>query len=156
MEPPRPPVQVVCVASHFKGGDFLAECKRQGARVGLVTRKRTEHEAWPREAIDELLVLPDDAGGELVVHAVGHLARSNKLQRVVALEEFDVVTAALAREHLRLPGPTSTEARQFRDKLAMRGAAQEAGLRVPEFVHALNYQEVGEYLGRVPPPWVLK
>jgi biotin carboxylase len=27
---------------------------------------------------------------------------------------------------------------------------------VPDFVHVLNYQEVGEYMERVPPPWVLK
>ena len=149
-------VNVVCVASYFKGDDFLRECRRQGARVGLLTRERTMREPWPRESLDELHFLPDDAGAELVVHAAAHLCRERKVHALVALEEFDVITAALAREHLRLPGPGSSRARLFRDKLAMRVRAREAGLRVPDFVPLFNYQEIGEYMERVPPPWVLK
>jgi biotin carboxylase len=156
MNAPTPAVNVVCVASHFKGADFLREAKREGAHVSLVTRERTRGEAWPREALDEVLFLPDDAGAELVIHAVSHLSRERKVSIVAALEEFDVVTAALAREHLRLDGLQSTEARRFRDKLTMRSVARGAGLRVPEFVHLLNYQEVGEYMERVQGPWVLK
>ncbi|HYY97084.1 MAG TPA: ATP-grasp domain-containing protein, partial [Pyrinomonadaceae bacterium] len=75
---------------------------------------------------------------------------------LVALEEFDVVTAALAREHLRLPGMDSARARLFRDKLAMRVSARDAGLRVPDFVPLFNYQEIGDYMQRVAPPWVVK
>ncbi|HEX8719700.1 MAG TPA: ATP-grasp domain-containing protein [Pyrinomonadaceae bacterium] len=153
---PAEEVNVVCVASYFKGGDFLSECRRQGARVELLTRARTAHEPWPRDALGGLHFLPDDAGAELVVHAAAHLCRERKVHALVALEEFDVITAALAREHLRLPGMDSSRARVFRDKLLMRERASAAGLRVPDFVPLFNYQEVGEYMGRVPPPWVLK
>ncbi len=156
METPSSPLNVVCVASHFKGEEFLRECKRQGARVGLVTRQRTAREGWPREAVDDFVFLPDDAGAELVVHAVSQLARPRKLHCLVALEEFDVMTAALAREPLRLDGAAGSAARRFRDTLARRTTARAASLRVPDFVHVLNYQEVGEYMERVPPPWVLK
>ena len=156
MSAPSSTVHVVCVASHFKGEEFLRECKRLGAHVSLVTRQRTAREHWPREAVDQFVFLPDEAGAELVIHAVSELARPRRLHSLVALEEFDVVTAALAREHLRLAGPDSSAARRFRDKLAMRTTARDAGLRVPDFVHVLNYQEVGEYMERVPPPWVLK
>jgi hypothetical protein len=156
MESPSSTVNVVCVASHFKGEDFLRECKRLGAHVELVSRQRTAHERWPREAIDDVVFLPDDAGAEVVIHVVSQLARPRKLHCLVALEEFDVMTAALAREHLRLPGAHASAARLFRDKLAMREAASRAGLRVPDFVHVLNYQEVGEFMERVPAPWVLK
>ena len=149
-------VKVVCVASYFKGSDFLSECKRQGARVELLTRERTRHEPWPHDSLDAVHLLPDDAGAELVIHAAAHLAREQKLDALVALEEFDVVTTALAREHLRLPGFDSARARLFRDKLAMRQRARDAGLRVPDFVPLFNYQEVGEYMERVPPPWVVK
>ena len=149
-------VKVVCVASYFKGADFLRECKRRGARVELLTRERTRHEPWPRESLDAVHHLPDDAGAELFVHAAAHLAREQKIDALVALEEFDVVTTALAREHLRLSGFDSSRARLFRDKLAMRGRAGDAGLRVPDFVPLFNYQEVGEYMERVPPPWVVK
>jgi biotin carboxylase len=51
-------------------------------------------------------------------------------------------------------GETTT--RYFRDKLAMRMQAMEAGLRVPEFVHLLNDEKVRQFTERVPPPWVLK
>jgi biotin carboxylase len=149
-------VNIVCVASYFKGADFLRECARQGARVELLTRQRAAQEAWPRESLDGLHFLPDEAGAELVVHAAALLCRERRVHALVALEEFDVITAALAREHLRLPGMDSSRARLFRDKLAMRLRASEAGLRVPEFVPLFNYQEVGEYMERVPPPWVVK
>jgi ATP-grasp domain len=149
-------VNVVCVASYFKGADFLRQCLEEGARVSLITRERTAREPWPTEVRDDTLLLPDDAGAELVIHAAAHLARERKIHSIVALEEFDVVTAALAREHLRLPGMDSSRARLFRDKLAMRVRAGESGLRVPEFVPLFNFREVGEYMGRVAPPWVVK
>jgi biotin carboxylase len=49
-----------------------------------------------------------------------------------------------------------TTARYFRDKLAMRVKAQGAGILVPDFVHTLNDAAIGEFMDRVPPPWVLK
>ena len=147
---------VVCLASYFKGADFMRECKRQGARVMLLTKEKWLGEDWPRESIDSLIALPNDAQPEHYLQTVISLARPQKVDRLVALEEFDVLTAALIREHLLLPGMNSTTARLFRDKLAMRAAAHALGVNVPEFVHALNYQEIGEYMERVPPPWVLK
>jgi ATP-grasp domain len=149
-------VNVVCVASHFKGADFLRECLERGAHVSLITRERTAREPWPPEVRPDTLLLPDDAGAELVIHAASHLARERKIHTIVALEEFDVVTAALAREHLRLHGMDSSRARLFRDKLAMRVRASESGLRVPDFAPLFNHQEVGEYMERVAPPWVVK
>jgi biotin carboxylase len=149
-------VNVVCVASYFKGEDFLRECKRQGAHVSLLTRERTAREAWPHDSLDGAHYLPDSAGAELVIHAAAHLCREHRIHTLIALEEFDVITAALAREHLRLPGMDSSRARLFRDKLAMRVRARDESLRVPEFVPLFNYQQIGEYMERVPPPWVIK
>lgn len=148
--------KVVCVASHFKGADFLRECRRQGARVELLTRERTRGEPWPYDSLDAIHHLPDDASAELFIHAAAYLSRERKIDALVALEEFDVVTTALMREHLRLAGLDSSSARLFRDKLAMRQCAREAGLLVPDFVPLFNYQQVGEYMERVPPPWVVK
>jgi biotin carboxylase len=153
---PSREVNVVCVASYFKGADFLRECRERGARVSLITRERTAREPWPVEIREDTLLLPDDAGAELVIHAAAHLSRERRIHALVALEEFDVVTAALAREHLRLPGMHSSGARLFRDKLAMRAGARDAGLRVPDFAPLFNYQEIGEYMERVGPPWVVK
>jgi hypothetical protein len=147
---------IVCLASFFKGVEILREAKRQQARIVLVTKERWRHEDWPHDSLDEFIVLPQDAGPDRFNHAVTQIARQHKVARVVALEEFDVLTAAQIREHLRLPGLDGTTARRFRDKLAMREAAHAAGIRVPEFVHALNYEAVHGYMERVPPPWMLK
>ncbi|HEX8708677.1 MAG TPA: ATP-grasp domain-containing protein [Pyrinomonadaceae bacterium] len=153
---PSRPQSFVCLASYFKGTEFLRECKRQGRRVVLVTKQKTLGEDWPRECLDDLVALPDDAGPELYLQAADHLARHQKIDRIVALEEFDVINAALIREHLCLPGMTSTTARLFRDKLSMRVAASRAAIAVPDFVHLLNYEELHDYMSRVPPPWMLK
>ena len=99
---------------------------------------------------------PNDAPVELVRYLVSHIAKTRKVDRIVALEEFDVIIAALAREHLCLPGMSSSTAKTFRDKLAMSVKARAAGINVPDFVPAINTEEITEYLDRVPPPYVLK
>lgn len=156
MTTPQHQPTIVCVASYFKGADFLRECGRQGWRVVLLTRAKLQNEAWPFESVAEVLTVPDHAEMEAYLHAVSDYAAQHKPQRIVALEESDVITAARLREHLCLPGLDATTARHFRDKLAMRVRGQEIGLTQPAFVHLLNYQEIGEFMERVPPPWVVK
>jgi hypothetical protein len=150
------PVNVLCVASFFKGVDFLRECRAQGARVLLLTRERTLREGWPRDDIEEVVAVPNDAPLEVFLYAGSQLARRFPVNRVVTLEEFDVINTAALREHLQVEGTGVTAARTFRDKLAMRRRAAAAGLRVPEFVHLLNYEALGRFMSRVPAPWVLK
>jgi len=134
----------------------MRECKAAGCNVILVTKEKMLHEDWPRDVLDEVFALPNDAPVELFLDLVSHIAKTRMPDRVVALEEFDVVIAALAREHLCLPGMSSSAAKIFRDKYAMAVRARDAGLAVPEFVPAINDQEISEYIDRVPPPWVLK
>jgi biotin carboxylase len=150
------PLTVVCLASYEKGAEFLRECRRQGCRVVLLTVERLAGAPWPREAIDELHYMPSLAAGDDLVHGVSYLARTRRIDRIVALDEFDAEAAALLREHLRVPGMGQTTARYFRDKLAMRARARNFGILVPEFVHVLNHDAVRAYTARVPPPWVLK
>jgi hypothetical protein len=64
--------------------------------------------------------------------------------------------AALVREHFRLPGMGQTTARYFRDKLAMRLQAQNAGILVPAFSSLFNDIDITEYLQRTSPPWLIK
>jgi biotin carboxylase len=49
-----------------------------------------------------------------------------------------------------------TTMRYFRDKLAMRMKALDRGVRVPDFVPVLNYDDIRYYFEHVPGPWVLK
>ena len=147
---------ILCLASYEKGADFLRACKALGCRVLLLTQERLAGAAWPRDAIDHLGSLPDMYNRPAVVAHVSRLARAEQIDRIVALDDFDVEMAAALREHLRLPGIGDSQARLFRDKLAMRVKAGEAGLHQPAFVHLLNDRRLGDYLERVPPPWVLK
>jgi biotin carboxylase len=155
-EAPSTPLNIICFATFFKGGDFMRECKAQGCNVILITREKMLEEDWPRDVIDEIFAVPNDAPVELFLDLVSHIAKTRKPDRIVALEEFDVLIAALAREHLCLPGMSSSTAKTFRDKLSMSIKARDAGITVPDFVPAINQQEIGEYLDRIPPPWVLK
>jgi hypothetical protein len=147
---------ILCVASYFKGEEFLRECKRQGWRVIFLTTEKLADEPWPRESIDEFHMMPDLTRRDDVIRGVSYLARSRVLDRVVPLDEFDLEIAASLREHLRIGGMGETTARYFRDKLAMRVQARERGFRVPEFSPVFNHDALREFMVRVPPPWLLK
>ena len=150
------PLNVICLATYFKGADFIQECKARGCHVILVTKEKMLKEDWPRESLDDLIAVPNDAGPPLFIDLLAFLSRNRRIDRVVALEEFDVVTAALMREHLCLPGLSSSGAKVFRDKLSMAVHSQRAGINVPEFVPLVNVEEVDEFMLRVPGPWVIK
>jgi hypothetical protein len=153
------PLTVLCLASYFKGIEFMQECKRQGCRTLLLTSHSLEGADWPRESLDNIFYVPDvDKTWKLqdVLLGISHLSKTEVIDRVVPLDDFDVETAATLREHLRVPGMGDTTARYFRDKLAMRTKARDEGLPVPEFIHILNHQKLNEFMQRVPAPWVLK
>lgn len=150
------PLNIICLATYFKGADFIHECKAHGCHVVLVTKEKMLKEDWPRESLDDLIAVPNDAGPPLFIDLLAFLARNRKIDRVVALEEFDVVTAALMREHLCLPGLSSSGAKAFRDKLSMAVHSRRAGINVPDFVPLVNTEEVEEFMQRVPGPWVIK
>lgn len=149
---------ILCLSSYFKGGAFLEECKRQGCHTILITSQDLEHEAWPRDAIDEFFVMPfhNLFKQPEITHAVAYLARTRKIDRIIPLDDFDVETVADLREHLRMPGMGGSTARFFRDKLAMRVQARDEGIPVPAFVHVLNYDDLRTYMESTPAPWVLK
>ena len=128
------PLNVVCFATFFKGGDFMRECYERGCRVVLITKEKMLEEDWPRDVLDDLFAVPNDAPVELFLDLVSHIASHAKPDRIIALEEFDVVMAALAREHLCVAGMGSVTAKTFRDKLSMSVKARAAGIKVPEFV----------------------
>jgi biotin carboxylase len=150
------PLNIVCLATYFKGADFIRECKEHGCNVLLITKEKMLREDWPRESLDDLIAVPNDAGPALFIDLLAFLARKARIDRVIALEEFDVVTAALMREHLCLPGLSSSGAKVFRDKLSMAVHSQRAGINVPDFVPLVNTDEVREFMERVPGPWIIK
>ena len=154
--PVTSPITILCVSSYEKGQEFLRTCKALGCTVLLLTVEKLRNADWPREVIDEMFFMPDDLPLIDLVHSVSYAARTRHIDRVVALDEFDMENVAALREHLRLPGIGLTTIRYFRDKLAMRAQAREVGILAPEFVHILNYDDIREFMARVPGPWLLK
>ena len=150
------PITVLCVSSYEKGQEFLRTCKKLGCTVYLLTVEKLRNADWPRDFIDEFFYMPDDLPLADLLHAVSYAARTRHIDRIVALDEFDMENVAALREHLRLPGIGLTTIRYFRDKLAMRARAQECGILVPQFQHVLNYDDLREFMSHVPAPWLLK
>ena len=150
------PNHIVCIASEFKGNEFLEEAHDAGWHTTLVTRKKLFDSAWSWAAIDVARAVDDNAGVLDYVRATTNIAGSRPIDRVVGIDEFDVLTAAMTREHLNVPGMSRSECLRFRDKLTMRNIAVEAGIPCPEFVAAFNASQINDFLKTVPGPWIVK
>ena len=151
----RKPV-MLCIASYEKGQAFLQTAADEGCSVVLLTAERLRDGDWPRGALAEIHTMVEDASPAEVLRRVQYLARHLHIDRVVPLDEFDLEAAALVREEMGLPGMGQTTTRNFRDKLAMRFAAQRAGLLVPPFSPVLNYDDLRAFLESTRGPWLLK
>ena len=147
---------LLCIATYRKGDEFLKECKRQGCRVLLLTDESLKDADWPREAIDAFYYVRRNMPEADIRKGAAYLARTERLDRIVALDDFDVETGAMLREYLHIPGMGETTGRAFRDKLAMRARARAANIPCPDFVHVVNHDAIHEWTARVTPPWVLK
>src|SRR5258708_8818577 len=154
--PESRPLTFLCITSYEKGQEFMRECKRRGCLVLLLTAEKLRDADWPRESLDDTFFLPAEIPLSDIVQAVTHLARNQKIDRIVALDEYDMETAATLREHLRVPGMGLTTMRYFRDKLAMRMKALDRDVRVPDFVPVLNHRDIRSSLENVPGPGVRK
>lgn len=149
----------ICISNYFKGNDFLINLKKQGNKVYLITSEKLRDKPWAFEYIDEIYFMPGqdvDWNLEELLAGVAGLMRERKIDGIVALDDFDVEKAAYLRENLRMPGMGQTTGRYFRDKLAMRMRAKDAGIPIPAFSPLFNDAEINEFADTVSPPWVLK
>ena len=149
----------ICISNYFKGNDFLINLKKEGNRVYLITSEKLREKPWAFDYIDEIFFMPgqdiDWNLDDLLVGVAG-LMRERKIDGIVALDDFDVEKAAYLRENLRMPGMGQTTGRYFRDKLAMRMKAKDAGIPIPAFCSLFNDEEINQFADNVSPPWVLK
>lgn len=150
----------LCVSCYYKGVAFIRACSAEGNRVYLVTSSRLKDEAWPHNAIAEIFYMEENEEGYWnntdLINALAYLMRSVKIDRVIALDDFDVERVALIREEFRIPGMGQTTARYFRDKLAMRIRAHDGGIRVPPFSPLFHDPDIEDFIRRIPGPWVVK
>jgi biotin carboxylase len=147
---------ILCITSYEKGQAFLRQASAMGCRVILLTVEKHRDSDWPRECLEELITMPDGLNREQITNTVTYLARTRRIARIVALDEFEMEIASHLREHMRIPGMGLTTMANFRDKLAMRIEARRAGALVPDFTPVLNYDDLRVYMEAVPGPWVLK
>lgn len=149
----------ICVSNYFKGNDFLINLKKQGNTVFLITSEKLRDKPWAFDSIDEIFYMPGqdiEWNLEHLLQGVAGIMRHIKVDAIVALDDYDVEKAAYLRENLRIDGMGQTTGRYFRDKLAMRIKAKNAGVLVPEFSPLFNDEEVNVFADTVAPPWVLK
>ncbi len=151
---------IVCIASYFKGSQFIQSCKEMGNHVILITSESLKDENWPWESIDEIYYMPEIEKSvwnlDHFLQGFSFLMRKYEVDAVVALDDFDVEKAAMIRETFRIPGMGQTTHRYFRDKLAMRQKAKDSGVSIPEFSAVFNDAQLKRFMDAVPAPWVLK
>jgi biotin carboxylase len=151
-----PRLNVLCLASFFKGNRFLQRLHEEGCYVILITSDKFKDEDWARQYIHEFHSVASFSDREALLNGVAWLFRNRRIDRLVALDDFDVEVGAALREHFRLPGMGDSAARFFRDKLAMRMKAKELGIRVPRFTPVFHHPDVAKFLEEVPAPWLIK
>ena len=147
---------IVIIASEHKGNEFLEACQDAGWHVTLVTREKLLDSPWSWTSLNQVKTVPNDATAEDYVRAVTNLAGNQPIDRIVGLDEFDVLNAAKAREHLQIEGISNSYALRFRDKLRMRNLASEKKIPCPEFTGLLQPEKITEFLDNVPAPWIIK
>lgn len=147
---------IVVISSEQKGNEFLEACQEDGWHVTLVTREKLLDAPWSWTSLNQVKTVPNDATAEDYIRAVTNLAGTQPIHRVVGLDEFDVLTAAKAREHLQIEGISNSYALRFRDKLRMRNLAHEREIPCPEFSGLFQPEKIEEFLDDVPAPWIIK
>lgn len=151
---------ILCICTFFKGVDFLRASKSLGNTVFLLTDQKLADKPWPKESVDSFFYLENVENTfdtyQKILDGVAHLMRTQKIDLVVALDDFDVEKAALVREYFRIPGMGQTTARYFRDKLAMRIQAEDQGIAVPRFSALFTDIDITEFLQQTQGPWVVK
>lgn len=147
---------IVCIASEFKGNDFYEQCADDDWRITLVTREKLLDSPWAWTSLSEVKTVRDGAGVEDYARVVTNVAGARPIDRIVGIDEFDVLTASKTREHLQIEGIGTSYALRFRDKLRMRNMMAASGLPCPEFTGAFRPDLINEFLDRVPAPWIVK
>lgn len=157
---PKPSLNYLCISTYFKGEEFLRACREEGNTVYLLTAKKLEHEPWPRESIEEVFYVEDESNNAKniahIIEGFAWLMREKDIDRIVALDDFDVEKAAALREEFRVPGMGQSTSRYFRDKLAMRMKAREEGIPVPPFTALFKDYEINAFADQTAPPYVVK
>lgn len=92
------------------------------------------------EVVDD----PNDAN-QITVAAKRCHAALGHLDKVLALSEFDLLTAAQIRDELSVPGMRTATMLVFRDKVRMKQVIADAGYRIPAYRAIKSREEVASF-----------
>src|SRR5258708_38666671 len=95
------PLTILCVSSYEKGQECLRMCRGMGCRVLLLTLEKLRNANGLKECMDEIFTMPEDLPLQHLIYTVSYMARSRPIDRIVALDEFDMENVSALREHLR-------------------------------------------------------
>lgn len=105
----------------------------------------------------DMRVVEDLGSTAEVTTLAGDLAaRHGRIERIIAMSEFDLDLAADLRARLGVPGPAPQATRLVRDKLAMKQRVNAAGIRVPRVSPALDPAAVHDFVREVGFPLIAK
>lgn len=133
---------------------------RRGWRAMMLTHYNAAQESGPgvgviHGVIDEVeaadWVRPLDMVGRIV-----DLYSAEHIDRVVPVDEFALLPAALATTQLGIPGPSVRSVRNTRDKLHMRRALEEAGLNQVRYSACHDPAQAEAFLEQIGGPIILK
>lgn len=79
-----------------------------------------------------------------------------RIDRIIALSEYDLPKAAYLREELGVPGVGPDEVQMFTDKVAMKRNIARAGLRAPLYIECDDVNAVAAFATRQAYPLILK
>jgi biotin carboxylase len=151
------PLNILVLACFNTGDRFLQRARERGARVWVLTKETyLRKKPWRRDLLEDIFAEPDDTPLSGTMNTVSYLARGIRFDRIIPFDDVEVDAAARLREHLQIPGMGESQARLFRDKLAMRVKARAEGIPVPAFVGLLHHAEIHAFTSEVPAPWMLK
>lgn len=150
----------ICVSCDFKGTEFLRALHDLGHKALLITSQKTENDPWPRDCIENIFFMPQNDGRSWDLNTlesgVAYLFREYKIDKIIALDDYDVKKAAWLREIFRSPGMGDTTARHFYDKLSMRMIAADHGIQQPAFTGLFHDEAIKTFMQSNPAPWLVK
>jgi hypothetical protein len=110
-----------------------------------VERARSVFELEPDYTKEQLLALSREV-----------VSRFGRIDRIIAMSEYDLPKAAFLRDELGVPGPGQVPTRLLVDKVAMKQAVQAAGLRAPRYVECKDIEVVMDFAAECGCPLILK
>lgn len=94
---------------------------------------------------DKVITVRNYSSSGTVETLAFHLHSENPFERIIAIDEFDILRTARLREAFRLPGQAYKNALGFRDKVKMKKSLSESGVHVPPFKSVKSASDLIEF-----------